>query len=92
MKEYLYPQNLKAQATLWLWSLRDVAILGVALLLSVVALVVTRSPIVLGIALAYGFLTIRLEDQTIMDFIKNAMRFFLLSQQMYKWGWTDETE
>ena len=39
---YLYPQNLKATANLWLWSLRDFAILGVAALLSIVALVQLR--------------------------------------------------
>ena len=27
MKTYLYPQNLKARANLWLWSLRDFVIL-----------------------------------------------------------------
>ena len=35
MKTYLYPQNLKATANLWLWSLRDFAILCVALLVSI---------------------------------------------------------
>ena len=33
MKTYLYPQNLRATANLWLWSLRDFAIMCVALLL-----------------------------------------------------------
>ena len=30
---FIYPDNLKAKATLWLWQLRDVAIIGVAFLL-----------------------------------------------------------
>lgn len=42
MKQYLYPQNLKATANLWLWSLKDFAILGVSALLSVVILVQLR--------------------------------------------------
>ena len=29
MTQYLYPQNLKAAANMWLWSLKDFAILGV---------------------------------------------------------------
>lgn len=37
-QQYIYPQNLKAEAKLWLWSLRDVAILGIALILSILAL------------------------------------------------------
>ena len=29
MKLYIYPQNLKATANLWLWSLRDFALICV---------------------------------------------------------------
>lgn len=35
---YLYPQNLRATANLWLWSLKDFAIGSVALLVSVIVL------------------------------------------------------
>ena len=31
MTTYLYPQNLKATANLWLWSFRDFAIMSIAL-------------------------------------------------------------
>ena len=34
----IYPENLKAKPMLWLWLLRDIAILGVCLILSVLAL------------------------------------------------------
>ena len=33
MIQYIYPQNLKATTSLWLWSLRDFAITCVALLI-----------------------------------------------------------
>ena len=33
MKLYIYPQNLKATANLWLWCLRDFALICVGLLL-----------------------------------------------------------
>ena len=39
MTHYIHPQNLKATANMWLWSLRDFAIMGVAALLSIVILV-----------------------------------------------------
>ena len=35
---YIYPDNLRAKAKLWLWELRDVAVIGAGLLLSVLAL------------------------------------------------------
>ena len=51
---YIYPDNLRAKATLWLWQLRDVAIIGVAFLLSVLALAQTGSMIPLvGTCLLY---------------------------------------
>lgn len=42
MTQYLYPQNLKATANMWLWSLKDFAILGIAALLSVLIFVLSR--------------------------------------------------
>lgn len=42
MTQYIYPQNLKATANLWLWGLRDFVILAVTALLSVLALVQLR--------------------------------------------------
>ena len=36
---YIYPENLKAKPMLWLWLLRDIAIIGVAALISVLSLV-----------------------------------------------------
>ena len=30
---YIYPDNLKSKAVLWLWELRDLAIIGVGALL-----------------------------------------------------------
>ena len=44
MTQYLYPQNLKATANLWLWGLRDFCILGIAALLSMVFIITTAAP------------------------------------------------
>ncbi len=82
---YLYPQNLKATANLWLWSLRDFAILGVAALLSIVALVQLRMVFPAAATLCYGFLTIRMDDTTVMDFIQYAVRYFISTQQYFEW-------
>ena len=35
---YIYPDNLNAKATLWLWQLRDLAVIGIGLLIAVLAL------------------------------------------------------
>ncbi len=85
MTQYLYPQNLKATANLWLWGLRDFAILGVSALLSIVALVQLGWFIPAALTLCYGFLTIRMDDATVLDFLRNAVRYFISTQQYFEW-------
>ena len=85
MTHYLYPQNLKATANMWLWSLRDFAILGVAALLSIVMLEELHIFIPAAATLCYGFLTIRMDDTTILDFIRYAVRYFITTQQYFEW-------
>ena len=88
-EQYLYPQNLRSQAKLWLWNLRDIAIIGTALLVSVLAIAQLKIVLPLGLTLGYAFLTIRLEDNTILDYIKRGFRFFVTSQQYFEWQSSD---
>ena len=85
MKTYLDPQNLKATANLWLWSLRDFAILCVALLVSIFIYAQTRFILPVAITLAFGFLSIRLSDTTVLDYIRYAAKYFILTQQKFLW-------
>ena len=82
---YIYPENLKAKARLWLWELRDVAILGGAVLLSVIALARGGTLFPLVCAAVYAFLTIRTEDASILDFLRYATRFLFLQPQRFDW-------
>ena len=84
-QQYLYPQDLKAEAGMWLWTMRDFTVVAVCALLSVLVLSTTKSPIPLAVAAVYGFLTIRLDDQCILDFISWAVRYFISSQQEFRW-------
>lgn len=85
MTTYLYPQNLKAAANLWLWSLKDFVILAVAALFSVLVLVQLRIYLPAAVTLCCGFLTIRMDDTTVLDFIKYAARYFVSTQQYFEW-------
>lgn len=87
MYTYIYPDNLKSRALLWLWQLRDISIIGVGLLLSVFALVQLKFLPPLVITVLYAFLTIRFDDTSILDFIRYAGAFFLTKQQIYEWGY-----
>lgn len=82
---YMYPDNLKAKATLWLWELKDIGIIGVGLLISVLALSQTGILVPIAITAVYAFLAIRFEDTSILDFIRYACAFFILKPQMYEW-------
>ena len=85
MTQYIYPQNLRAKANLWLWSLRDFLIMGIAALLSVVILVQTHIFLPAAATLLYGFLSIRLDDTTIIDYLRYAFKFFISTQQYFEW-------
>ena len=85
MKTYLYPQNLKATANLWLWSLRDFVILSIAILISAAIFINSGVLLPAALSLCFGFLTIRKDDITVVDFLGYAARFFLTGQQYYEW-------
>ena len=87
---FIYPDNLKAKATLWLWGLRGVGILGVGFLLSILAIAQTGILLPLVVTVLYAFLSIRLEGSSILDFLRYAVYFLILKQQYYEWGETIE--
>lgn len=82
---YIYPDNLRSKATLWLWELRDIAIIGVGCLLSVFALAQLGLLPPIVVTAVYAFLAIRFEDTRILDFIRYACAFFFGRQQVYEW-------
>lgn len=83
---YIYPDNLAARATLWLWELKDLAVIGIGLLIGIFALVRTGALLPLAIVAAYGFLSIRFDNTSILDFIRYAAAYFFTSQQFYEWS------
>ena len=85
MTAYIYPQNLKATANLWLWSMRDFTILCIAALFSAVLLVHAKLLIPAAITLCYAFLTIRIDETTVLNFIKYGIHFFISTQQYFEW-------
>lgn len=84
-KQYVYPQNMRTQVKLWFWSLKDLIIFGVALTLSVVAWAKMDFIAPTATTLVYGFLTMRFDETSILDYIKRAWSFFVGSQQYFGW-------
>ncbi len=88
-EQYLYPQDLRSQAKLWLWSLRDLIIIGVALILSILALTQIKTVFPLAFTAGFAFLSIRFEDNTVLDFIRRGIRYFVTTQQYFEWSADD---
>ena len=82
---YIYPDNLKAKPKLWLWELRDVAIIGIGFLFSVLALANGAGMLLMILTVLFAFLSIRMEGASILDFLRYALCFLFLKQQYFEW-------
>ena len=82
---FIYPQNMKAKANMWLWSLKDFAIIGIGALLSAVFLIYLHKLLLVGIVAVYAFMTISLDETTVMDYIRYAFKYFITTQQYFEW-------
>lgn len=82
---YIYPQDLKAKTNMWLWDLKDFVIIGIGVLLGAVLLIYLRRVLPLGIVGVFAFMTIKLEDTTVLDYIQYAIRYFITTQQYFEW-------
>ena len=83
---FIYPDNLKAKAKLWLWELKDVAVIGIGLLFSVLALTQGAGMFLLVVSVSYAFLSIRTDGASILDYLRCAVCFLCLHQQYFEWG------
>ena len=70
---------------LWLWARRDVAFIGIGLLLSAVALAQTGAVVPMVVTAALAFLCIRHDGVSMLDFLLHAAVFFFFGQQYYEW-------
>ena len=77
---------MRASATLWLWSLKDFAVIVIAALFSALVLATTKILIPAVLTAIYAFLSIRSDETTVLDFIKYGVRYFISTQQYFEWG------
>ena len=82
---YIYPDNLRAKASMFLWTLSNIAIICVGCIISVFAIAQLGLALPIVITAVYAFLTIRFDDTTILDFIIYAFAFFIGRQQLFYW-------
>lgn len=85
MKTYIYPENLRATVKLWFWNVRDFIVICGGIILSVIVFVNLWNVLPIAATVCYSFLSLRVDDTAIMDYIFNAVKFFATSQQVYSW-------
>lgn len=84
-KLYIYPENMTAKATLWMWTLRDLTISGTLLLMGFLMFAYLHTSLVMVIGATYAFLAIRFGDICILDYLRHAAQF-CFGQRLYLWG------
>ena len=77
--------NLNAKATLWLWQLRDLAVIGIGLLIAVLALTQLGLFLPMVLVAAYAFLSIHLDGLSVLDFLSFVVSFYITEQQIFEW-------
>lgn len=88
--KYIYPENLSAKPRMWLWNLKDLAVASMFALVGVFFLAQFKIALPLVLAALYAFVTIRLDDDSIMDFLQSACTYFFL-QRRFCWSKEPET-
>ena len=58
---YLYPDHLRARATLWLWDLRDIGFIGIGAVFSIACFSVSDILVPMVLTTVYGFLSIQFD-------------------------------
>ena len=89
IKTYIYPENLRASVKLWFWSVRDFIILCVGIVVSVAVIAELWNIIPAAVTLCYAFLSLRADESSVMDYMINAVKYFLLTQQEFRWQLKD---
>lgn len=84
MKEYIYPKDLKVSAIMFLWRLRDAAILVLLTVTAVILFGLAKTIVPLVGAAVFGVLTIDIGGIRIYDYLKLCTQFFG-GQRIFFW-------
>ena len=82
---YIYPDNMKGRASLFLWRLWDLVFILIGAIASVLVWVGLKTALPLVITCTLAFVSIRFDDQSILDYLKSAFRFCVSTQQYFLW-------
>ena len=87
---YIYPDNMKSRASLFLWRLRDLVFILIGVVASVLVWISFETVLPLTFTVTMAFVSIRFEDQCVLDYLKNAFRYCVSTQQYFVWRYGNE--
>ena len=87
---YIYPDNMKGRSVLFLWQLRDLVIILLCVIVSVLIWIGMKTVLPLTLSVTAAFMFIRFDDLCILDYLKDAYRFCISTQQYFLWRCGDE--
>jgi hypothetical protein len=76
---------MKGRASLFLWRLWDLVFIVLGTILSVLLLIYARLMAPLALTAAFAFVSIRMDEQSIYDYLVFAFHFCMSSQQLFYW-------
>jgi len=82
---FIYPENLSQKPKLWLWHLKDITLIGIFGMISIFLYIELNFIIPGTVVITYAIMTVRFDDVSILDFIVYALKFFVFSQQEFRW-------
>ena len=65
--------------------LRDLAVIGIGLLIAVLALTQLGLFLPMVLVAAYAFLSIHLDGLSVLDFLSFVVSFYITEQQIFEW-------
>lgn len=84
--KYYYPSNLNKPPMLLLWELRDLILVGIFAVISIVILAVAGSVIPLAATIVYAFMTAHPNGEiSIYQYARRLTHFFVTQQQHFYW-------
>ena len=83
---YMYPDNLSAKPVVWFWELPDLAAIGIGGILAAAALTILNFIVPAVLTAVYAFLSMRIAETSVKEYIQKSFMFFIFGQQFYEWG------
>lgn len=82
---YIYPDNLKGHATMLLWRMWDMVFIVIGCIVSLIIYLNISSSLPLIITGLGAFLTMRIDDMSLFEYLKYAIRFCITKRQLFYW-------